>query len=158
MVETIIGGILVLFGVVVTQIVNTLTSHKDRVERRRKLLREKYEELCQSVLATTTELQQVMKLGGQEALTSSPPSSPQRAHYLAMIYFPELRKLTREYNNAIVLLYMFSIQHFDPRLPIPLGSQATNFTEYLSYQDNMIDKRTELEHAIEVNADIYTMA
>ena len=158
MMETLVGGGLVLVGVAVTQLVHSLTAHKDRKERRERLLREKYEELCDSILDTATQVQQMLKLSGNEAIYSSPPSAPQRVHYLAMIYFPELRDATREYNNSIVLLYHFLISGFDPKIPASTGAQSLGHPDYLENLNNMADKRMVLEQAIETNAAKYTKA
>jgi len=156
--ETLVGGALVLLGVTVTQLVHALTAHKDRKERHERLLREKYEELCKSVLDTTAQLQQMLKLSGNEVLISIPPSAPQHTHYLAMIYFPELRDATRKYNNSIVQCYQFLLSNFDLKIPASLGTQGMEYPNYMKFQDDIIGKRTALEDAIEKHAARYTRA
>jgi len=153
------GGALVLAGVVVTQFVYFLTAYNDRKERRRQLVREKFEECCESIADSIEQVQDMLRLTHSSLVLSHPPSAPLWAHYLSLIYFPELQEVTRDYSNSVVDLHRFVLQHGGTeRDSIPAGILARENPNYSVVQKAMQEKRSALDAAIEKHAAKYTMA
>jgi len=156
--ETLLGGGLVLAGVVISQTLQWWLAHGNRKERRDRLLREKFEELCLSILKSNDEVQAVTKLAPVPASEAHAPSAPQRAHYLAVIYFPELRQATFEYSNAVQDFHSYLLGNCDPHNPMSLGAQLCRDKSYQDFQGRAVRKRAAVEDAIEKHAERYTRA
>lgn len=157
--DTIIGGLLVPAGVLAGQLITLVNAHRDRKERRQQFLREKYEELTQSILDSIEQVQSMTKLSANEVLFSeATPAGPLKAHYSAIIYFPELRDATLEYNNSIATLHLFLIRSVDPDIPLHVGAQAEGRPGYAGIHKEMRRKRSVVEKLIEKNASRYTKA
>lgn len=144
-------GLVALSGVLVGYLSHFLAAHIDRKERKQRLLREKYEELCESILDSTREVQDMIempRIAGQ----SVPPASPQKAHYLALIYFPELREVTVDYSNACAYyhIYLLHAQRSHP--------QAAMAPEYHEEAEKVMVAKAKVDEAVSIFASKYTRA
>jgi hypothetical protein len=161
---TIIIGIVsatsALAGVALAQLSAIVQDHLKRKHEKRKLLREKYEELANYVTEShlwSTELLQATSL---PQVSSSTPIQARKAATLANIYFPLLREPAWEYLNSCALLHVVIIENFKFVPGVTAGAQAAHHDRQAFDQagDRMHRARQQLDDAITQYANKYTRA
>lgn len=157
--EQIAPGLLALAGVFVGYFVQLASSHADRKERRHRLNREKFEEVCRCIQESTVEMQTFLGSQGEEALRFN-PTAASNAHYLCLIYFPELADVTRDYSN-MAAIFRSSLYGSGFRLDVnaSIGAQsAINDPDYPKRLEQLQLQRAVVEGLIEELASKYVKA
>ena len=144
-------GLIALSGVLVGYLFHFLTSHIDRRERRHRLLREKYEELCKNILDSTREVQD-MTMTLQTSVQPVPPVAPQKAHYLALVYFPELKQATADYSNACTNYHKFLLEARH------IYGQPAKHPKFHAEAESVMEAKSRVDELIETHASRYTKA
>lgn len=159
MTEAFATGLIALAGVLVGYLVQFATSFSERHERRQRLNREKFESLCELIQSSTLEVQGMMNQVGDNAMVYI-PTSASRAHYLALIYFPDLADVTRDYANDTALFRSFLYgSGFRPEIPASIGAQALmSNPQYKERVHRLHLRRAAVEEKIGEVARKYTRA
>ncbi len=159
--ETIIGVVGVLLGVLIAQLVALIQSRLDRANKRDILLRTKYEELSGHVndslgwamecLGATTFA--VMHSGTQ-------PLAARKAYTLALLYFPLLKPYADHYVQACVSFQMVLVEQFVPHEFLNAGAQAAknNPERFKVAGENLRAAREAFDFEIQKHSHVYIRA
>ena len=154
--DLVIGALLALLGVLVSQLVALLQAWLERKNKRQILLRTKYEELgvyfldsmkFPHALMTCTNTEDILVLTHQ--------TSGNKAHLLALIYFPLLRQATGQYLDSYSALLMTVNSLYNPDDKRLLGMQVFDKPEYIQARNNHLAARDYLQEQIEAHAFTY---
>ena len=105
-----------LGGVALAQGVAMLQSWLDRRNKREILLRTKYEELGLLVLDSMKLPEDLLKCSShEETLTVVRQIDANKAHLLALVYFPLLREATGQYIESYSALALAAISLYSPQ-------------------------------------------
>lgn len=148
-----------LLGVLVASAVAMVQPWYNRKYTREVLLREKYEELGLHFLDS-------MKLPGElltctsheETLAVTHQSSGNKAHLLALVYFPILQQATGRHIESYSNLCLATLSLYDPTDSRRVGEQVFNQPQYVAARDQHIAARDALQEEIQRNAHIYARA
>jgi hypothetical protein len=154
--DLVIGALLALLGVLVSQLVAMLQARLERQNRREVLLRTKYEELGAHFLDSMKLPHALMTCTGTEdILVLTHQTSGNNAHLLALLYFPSLRQATGQYIDSYSALLMTATSLYNPNDKRPLGMQVFDKPEYIQVRDNHLVARDHLQEQIEAHAPTY---
>lgn len=154
-----IGALIALCGVIVAQLVAVIQSRLDRKHQKQILLRTKYEEMASHFLdSMKLPADLLMCASHEETLAVTHQSSANRAHMLALVYFPLLRQATERYIESYSALCLTAISLYDPQDKKLLGTQVFNRSEYVAARNNHIAARDFLQNQIEAHASEYVRA
>jgi hypothetical protein len=153
----IIAGACALLGGALVQVFQLLKTNQDRRHERKRLLREKYEEVTAEIRETVSWAMSLSSIADIETLaTSSSAASAQKVIDLCRIYFPELKPSAIQYSNALTQYHKFAIvcvsTHGSLLAGLAAASDGKKQTEALR------SAREELYAAIEEYATNYTQA
>ncbi|WP_442499079.1 hypothetical protein [Methylobacter sp. sgz302048] len=154
--DLIVGALLALLGVLVSQLVAMLQARLERQHKREVLLRTKYEELGAHFLESLKLPHALMTAESTEdilALTHQAPGN--HAHLLAMIYFPKLRESTGQYIESYSSLCLAAASLHNPDDKRPLGMQVFDKPTYIEARNAHLAARDNLQEQIERHADTY---
>lgn len=149
-----------LCGVIVSQAATAILAWIDRRHKRRILLREKYEELCLSFLASFDLPQKLLahEHKNDEVRSLVLQKDANHAHMLALLYFqellPSLERYTQTYSDLCVVCFGLA----DPSLQSSIGGQVCSAPEYITARDAHILARDSLREKIEKHASKYAVA
>ena len=145
-----------LGGVALAQGVAMFQSWLDRKNKREILLRTKYEELGLLVLDSMKLPEDLLKCSShEETLTVVRQIDANKAHLLALVYFPLLRQSTGEYIESYSALALAAISLYDPQNKQMLGAQVFNKPEYVGARNAHLAARKHLQDQIEIHSVIY---
>ena len=155
--DTVIGALLVMSGVFISQMVAMLQSWLDRKHKRQILLRTKYEELGAHFLDSMKLPHALMKCTSTEdILETTLQASGNNAHLLALVYFPELLPATGRYIESYSALCLTATSFYNPQDKRHLGMQVFDKPEYIEARNNHMGARDHLQDQIEIHAPSYT--
>ena len=145
-----------LGGVALAQGVAMLQSWIDRQNKREILLRTKYEELGEHFLASIALPAQLLKCAThEETIATTQQTDSNKAHLLALVYFPELRVATGQYIEAYSALCSTAIALYNPDDKRILGFQVPSKPEYVVARNAYLAARNRLQDEIEKHASAY---
>jgi len=154
--ETVIGALLVLSGVFLSQIVAMFQSWLDRKNKREILLRTKYEELGLLVLDSMTLTEDLMMAANRAAtIKALGQVQANKSHLLALVYFPLLRQATGQYIESYAALAEAAISLYNPNDNRMLGTQVIDKPEFKKARDQHLAARKHLQDQIEFHAVTY---
>lgn len=151
-----IGAALALLGVLVAQLVAMIQARLERQHKREILLRTKYEELGMCFLASM-KLPEALLLceTHEQTLTVLHQTEANKAHLLALVYFPQLRQATGRYIESYSALCASSISLYDPQDKRVLGMQVFNRPEYIAARNAHLTARDGLQDQIQIHSVTY---
>lgn len=152
-----VGGGLALAGATFGTILTFVNSHLERRQRRREILRQKYEEMV-DYLDQTIGWFPTLDLcrSSESAVESHPPKAVRSLASLAMVYFPELSLPAKSYSSSVVDYYFWMVNEVPLNGTDMLGELASQFPEYQLRFALTVKTRHALEQAIEDHAKKYT--
>ena len=154
--DTVIGALLVLSGVFLSQMVAMFQSWLDRKHKREILLRTKYEELGAHFLDSMKLPHALMKCKSTEdILETTHQASGNHAHLLALIYFPKLQSATGQYIESYSELCLVCASLHNPDDKRPLGMQVFDKPLYIAASSAHTTARDSLQAQIERHARTY---
>jgi len=154
--DLVIGAILALLGVLVSQFVAMLQARLERRNKREILLRTKYEELGAHFLDSMKLPHTLMTAENTEdicALTHQ--ASGNHVHLLALIYFSKLRESTGQYIESYSALCLAAASLHNPDDKRPLGKQVFDKPVYIEARNAHLAARDHLQKQIEHYASLY---
>ena len=114
--DLVVGALLALLGVLVSQLVAMLQARLERHNKREVLLRTKYEELGAHFLDSMKLPHALMTCTSTEdILVLTHQASGNNAHLLALLYFPLLRQATGQYIDSYSALLMTATSLHNPK-------------------------------------------
>ncbi len=154
--DLVVGALLALFGVLVSQLVSMIQSRLERQNRRDILLRTKYEELSDHFLDSMKLPHTLMTcVNTEQALALTHQASGNKAHSLALLYFPLLRSATGQYIQSYATLCETSLSIYNPDDERVLGMQIFDKPEYIAARNNHLAARDALQDQIQKHAPTY---
>ena len=145
-----------LGGVALAQGVSMLQSWLDRRNKREVLLRTKYEELGLHFLESMKLPHALMAAKSTEAILAlTHQTSSNKAHLLALVYFPLLRRPIGEYSESYAALCIAATTIYDPGDKRELGKQVHDKKAYIEARNRHLAARDTLQSGIEQFASIY---
>lgn len=154
--DLVIGALLALLGVLVSQLVSMLQARLEQQNKREILLRTKYEELGQHFLDSIKLPHALMMCTSTEdILVLTHQASGNNAHLLALLYFPLLRQATGQYIDSYSELLMTATSLHSPNDKRLLGMQVFDKPEYILARNNHLSARDHLQEQIEAHASTY---
>lgn len=149
-----------LSGVALSQVSAIVQAYLNRKHEKRKLLREKYEELANHVTESHLWATEILHASSFSQVSSHTPVHARKAATLANIYFPLLRESSWNYLNASVILQLVVIDNHEFVPGATAGAQAVhkNKAAFNEAGDRMHKARQELDDKIVEYADKYTKA
>ena len=145
-----------LGGVALAQGVAMFQSWLDRKNKREILLRTKYEELGLLVLDSMKLPEDLLKCSShEETLTVVRQIDANKAHLLALVYFPLLRHATGQYIESYSALALVAISLYNPHDKRLLGSQVFDKPEYTDARSAHLAARNYLQNQIETHSVTY---
>lgn len=154
--DLVVGALLALLGVLVSQLVAMLQARLERENKREILLRTKYEELGAHFLDSMKLPHTLMTAANAEdILALTHQASGNHAHLLAMIYFPKLRESTGKYIESYSALCLTAASLRNPDDKRPLGMQVFDKPAYIEARNAHIAARDYLQEQIECHARTY---
>ena len=150
-----LGGKLALAGASIPAIFVFVDHWRERLSRKRAVLREKYEELA-SALNDTVEW--FYTLDGcrthEDILATHPSRAGRRIASLAMIYFPKIREDAYSYTDGLVEYYEW-MANYDKMDGEFLGIKVADDPEFKIRLDAVQKLRRTLEDSITKHAKTY---
>ena len=154
--DLVIGALLALLGVLVSQLVAMLQARHERQHKREILLRTKYEELGAHFLDSMKLPHSLMTCASTEdILVCTLQEAGNQAHLLALIYFRELRPLTGQYIESYSALCLAATSLYNPQDKRRLGAQVFDKPEYIKARNAHLETRDHLQEQIEIHAPSY---
>jgi len=154
--DIVIGALLALGGVLVAQLVSMLQAWLDRKNKREIFLRTKYEELGLLVLDSMKLPEDLLKCSThEETLAVIHQIDANKAHLLALVYFPLLREATGQYIESYSALALAAISLYNPQDKRMLGTQVFDKPEYIRSREAHVAARNHLQNQIEIHSAIY---
>lgn len=154
--DLVIGALLALLGVLVSQLVAMLQARLERQNKREILLRTKYEELGAHFLDSMKLPHALMTCASTEdILVLTHQASGNNAHLLALLYFPLLRQATGQYIDSYPALLMTATSLYNPNDKRPLGMQVFDKPEYIQVRNNHLAARDHLHEQIAAHGPTY---
>jgi len=148
-----------LLGVIVASGIAMLQSWLDRKNKREVLLREKYEELGLHFLDSMKLPGELLTCSSHEkTLAVTHQSSGNKAHLLALVYFPLLQQATGQYIESYSALCLTTLSLYDPTDSRRVGEQVFDHPQYIAARDQHIAARDALQEEIQAHAHIYAHA
>ena len=145
-----------LGGVALAQGVAMFQSWLDRKNKREILLRTKYEELGLLVLDSMKLPEDLLRCAShEETLTVVRQIDANKAHLLALVYFPLLRQPTGQYIESYAALSLASISLYNPQDKRMLGAQVFDKQEYIDARNAHLEARKYLQDQIELHSTVY---
>ena len=145
-----------LGGVALAQGVAMLQSWLDRKNKREILLRTKYEELGLLVLDSMKLSEDLLKCSSHdETLKVLRQVDANKAHLLALVYFPLLRQATGQYIDTYAVLAEAAISLYNPNDKRMLGTQVFDKPAYIEARNGHLAARNHLQNQIETHSVIY---
>jgi len=145
-----------LGGVALAQGVAMFQSWLDRRNKREILLRTKYEELGLLVLDSMKLPEDLLKCTShEETLNVVRQKDANKAHLLALVYFPLLRQATGQYIDSYAELASASISLYNPQDKRMLGTQVFDKAEYVAARNAHLAARNYLQGQIELHSVTY---
>ncbi|MDP1536055.1 MAG: hypothetical protein Q8L95_02590 [Burkholderiales bacterium] len=154
--SSIIAVLAALAGVTLAQGVAMLQSWLDRKNKREILLRTKYEELGMLVLDSMKLPEDLLRCSShEETLTVVRQRDANKAHLLALVYFPLLRESTGQYIESYAALALAAISLYDPEDKRMLGTQVYDKPTYNAARNAHLAARNRLQDEIEIHSATY---
>ena len=154
--DLVIGALLALLGVLVSQLVAMLQARLERQSKREILLRTKYEELGAHFLDSMKLPHALMTCTSTEdILVLTHQASGNNAHLLALLYFPLLRQATGQYIDSYSELLLTATSLHNPNDKRHLGMQVFDKPEYINARNNYHAARDHLQDQIQAHAATY---
>ena len=145
-----------LGGVALAQGVAMFQSWLDRKNKREILLRTKYEELGLSFLSSMKLPEALLMCAShEETLTVTHQTDGNKAHLLALVYFPLLREATGKYIESYSSLCLASVAIYNPDDKRILGIQVYSNQHYIDARNKHVAARDYLQDKIETHAAAY---
>ncbi|HGS4503416.1 TPA: hypothetical protein ACMDVD_004448 [Vibrio parahaemolyticus] len=138
-------------GVLITQVFTILRERLEARGANRVLVREKYEELVESINESIVHRVKVYNIVCDEEFHRSLLNTPlQRAYTLSLIYFPELVDPIKNYNSAYVDFCMMLGKSLMPGDSLSVGMRAVweQGSAIDSVQDKIDSTQKELDECI----------
>ena len=146
-----------LGGVALAQGVAMLQSWLDRENKREILFRTKYEELGLHFLDSMRLPHALMEAKTTEAILAlTHQSSANKAHLLAMVYFPLLQKSIGAYTDTYSNLCVVAMSLYSPEDKRELGIQVHDKPAYIGARNSHVAARDNLQDQIRLHAHLYT--
>ena len=146
-----------LGGVALAQGVAMLQSWLDRENKREILFRTKYEELGLHFLDSMRLPHALMGAKTTEAILAlTHQSSANKAHLLAMVYFPLLQESIGAYSDTYSNLCVAAMSIYNPDDKRELGTQAHDKPVYIGARNSHLSARDSLQEQIRQHAHLYT--
>lgn len=99
------SGLFVLAGAILVYVANGVSAWWQKKADQKKVLREKFEELCAYLSESFSDAHQIARAKRVEDFSIVPMRATFRAHSLAMIYFPKLindvKQLSRDFDRFV---------------------------------------------------------
>lgn len=154
--DIVIGALLALGGVLIAQLVAMLQAWLDRKNKREIFLRTKYEELGLLVLDSMKLPEDLLKCSShEETLAVVRQIHANKAHLLALVYFPLLRQATGQYIESYSALALAAISLYNPQDRRILGTQVSDKPGYIEARDAHLAARNYLQNQIEIHSVTY---
>lgn len=154
--DLVIGALLALLGVLVSQLVAMLQARLERQNKREILLRTKYEELAVHFLDSMKLPHALMEATtNEETHRVTHQTSANHAQMLALVYFPLLQQATEQYTESYSALCLTAVSLYNPEDKAMLGAQVFDKPEYIEASKNHCDARDDLAAQIKAHAPTY---
>lgn len=154
--DLVIGALLALGGVLAAQLVSMVQAWLDRKNKREIFLRTKYEELGLLVLDSMKLTEDLLKcVSHEETLTLVRQIDANKAHLLALVYFPLLRQATGQYIESYAAFASFAISLYNPQDKRILAAQSCDKPGYIDARDAHVAARKYLQDQIEIHSVTY---
>ena len=155
--DLVIGALLALLGVLVSQLVAMLQARLERQHKREILLRTKYEEFGRHFLASTEMPGRLLSCKDHEEMQGVlHQTAANQAQLLALIYFPPLRKPIERYVSSYqnLCLVVASLYFQNPNAET-VGGSVFNHPDYQMASIAHRAEKEELANQIETHATTY---
>lgn len=126
LVTALIAAVSAIAGSLISQF---LTIYRDWLSKRHSrnvLLREKYEEMANYVVASQQWMTLVTNTKSLEELTSMPPVDARKVVVLTSLYFPKLRESAQDFLNKCVEFKLVLVDNYEFVPGKTLGTQAAH--------------------------------
>ena len=154
--DLVIGALLTLLGVLVSQLVSMIQARLERHNRRDILLRTKYEELGMLFLnSMKLPHSLMMSTSTEDILVLTHQASGNKAHLLAQLYFELLQQATGQYIDSYSALCLTVTSLHNPQDRRRLGMQVFDKPNYIEARNNHIAARDHLQEQIRAHAATY---
>lgn len=157
-----IGGGLALAGTALGLVGSLVSGWLERRNLRHRLLRERYEEFSEVLARTLPWFSQLAACRSFDEIRGCPPPpEAKRLHVLSLIYFPEFKEASADYNNSLIAHFHLAIDCSDHHL---LGVATIGAVMAKLAKDGEIKpidltiKRQNLDDLVERYAKKYTKA
>jgi len=138
-----------ILGVLVSQGSAMLQEFLNRKHQKKKLLREKYEQLADHVTESHLWVTGVLQAQSLSQATSNTPIHARKAATLAAIYFPLLLEDAQNYLNACAMFHVVILENHEFVSGVTAGAQAAHrnkqafeaASEKVHYARQMLDDK-----------------
>ncbi len=156
----IISATSALGGVIVSQIFSLIISVYDKKHEKRKLLRQKFEEMMFYFTMSFNWFQQINNCTSKKEIYSLAQSLESRkALTLCLLYFPELAEAANKYLVAQTDYYQSIVCSFNENINSNAGAQSyAHSSTHLTVEKNLFDTKNYFENLIIKNSKKYIIA
>jgi hypothetical protein len=157
-----LGGVLALAGTVLGIVGSLASGYLERRNQRKRLLRQRYEEMTACIAATKTWLLHLIQCRTLDQVQQCPPvPEVRRLIVLSLLYFPEFKVKTTEYYNFLMEMYRLAVylSATGSNTEWAVGAKMAKYRQESGRPSDELEKVSEaLDDLIEKHAPEYTLA